>query len=187
MPGCDPDGPAPATPVALTGPVQKNGSMRDALDLTRHLVAPLTRTAWFRRYAPRVLPSLEAIAGFLSKGRLQLAGLLVPALELHTLGAKSGQLRSTRLMYLPDGVGRAIVAGSNFASHRHPAWTANLRAHPDAEIVVYGRTIAVHATEISDGERNEMWARIEAQWPGYRKYERESGRTVRLFRLQAVD
>ena len=159
--------------------------MRDALDLTRHIVAPLTRTTWFRRYAPRVLPTLEAITDFLSGGRLQLAGLLVPALELRTIGARSGQPRSTRLMYLPDGIGCAIVAGSNFASHRHPAWTTNLRAHPDAEIVVYGRTINVHATEIADTERDAVWARIEAQWPGYRKYERESGRTVRLFRLQA--
>lgn len=160
--------------------------MRDALVLTRHLVAPLTRTMWFRRYAPRVLPTLENITGSLSGGRLQLAGLLVPALELHTVGARSGEVRTTRLMYLPDGVGCAIVAGSNFASHRHPAWTANLRVHPDAEIVVYGRRIRVHATEIADAERDAVWARIEAQWPGYRTYERESGRTVRLFRLRAV-
>jgi hypothetical protein len=31
-----------------------------------------------------------------------------------------------------------------------------------------------------------VWARIERQWPGYRNYERQSGRTVRLFRLQPV-
>ena len=35
-------------------------------------------------------------------------------------------------------------------------------------------------------ERDAVWARIEQQWPGYRNYERESGRTVRLFRLQPV-
>lgn len=160
--------------------------MPDALDLTRRVVAPLTRTRVFRRYAPRVLPPLEALTGFLSGGRLQLAGLLVPALELRTVGARSGQARATRLMYVPDGPGRALVAGSNFARHQHPAWTTNLRAHPDAEIVVYGRTVAVHATEITDAERDAVWARLEAQWPGYRGYERESGRTVRLFRLQAV-
>ena len=160
--------------------------MPDALDLTRRAVAPLTRTRVFRRYAPRVLPWLEALAGYLSHGRLQLASLLVPALELRTIGAKSGLVRSNRLMYLPDGVGRAIVAGSNFASPHHPAWTANLRAHPDAEIVVRGRTIEVRATEITDAERDAVWARIETQWPGYRAYERNSGRTVRLFRLQAI-
>ena len=159
--------------------------MLDALDLTRRAVAPLTRTEAFRRYAPRVLPALEKWAGALSGGRLQLAGLLVPALELRTIGARTGRQRAIRLMYLPDGVGRAIVAGSNFAKERHPAWTTNLRVHPDAEIVVNGRTISVHATEIDAAEREAVWARLEAQWPGYRAYERRSGRTVRLFRLQA--
>jgi deazaflavin-dependent oxidoreductase (nitroreductase family) len=159
--------------------------MADALDLTRRAVAPLTRTMAFRKYAPRVLPPLERLVGVLSGGRVQLAALLVPALELHTIGAKTGQPRSSRLMYLPDGPGRAIVAGSNYGSAHHPAWTTNLRTHPDAEIVVYGRTVPVHATEIADDERDAVWARIEAQWPGYRSYERSSGRTVRLFRLEA--
>ena len=163
-----------------------NGTVPDILDLTRRAVAPLTRTRAFRRWAPQVLPSLEKVVDRLSRGRLQLAGLLVPALELHTIGAKTGQPRSSRLMYTPDGPGRAIVAGSNFARGGHPAWTANLRADPDAEIIVYGRTVAVHATEIGDDERDAVWARIEAQWPGYRGYERESGRTVRLFRLVAA-
>ena len=39
---------------------------------------------------------------------------------------------------------------------------------------------------IPDAERDAAWARIERQWPGYRAYERDSGRTVRLFRLQPV-
>ncbi len=160
--------------------------MPNALDLTRRAVAALTQTVAFRRFAPQVLPVLEAVTSFLSRGRLQLAGLLVPALELHTVGAKTNLPRAARLMYTPDGPGRAIVAGSNFARSRHPDWTANLRVRPDAEIVVRGRTIRVHATEITDDERDAVWARIEAQWPGYRVYERDSGRTVRLFRLQAV-
>ncbi|WP_277212632.1 hypothetical protein [Isoptericola croceus] len=37
-----------------------------------------------------------------------------------------------------------------------------------------------------DDEREAAWARLEAQWPGYRAYERDSGCTVRLFRLQSV-
>lgn len=160
--------------------------MLDALDLTRRAVAPLTRTKTFRRCAPRVLPVLERWLGSASGGRLQLAGLLVPALELRTIGARSGRLRAIRLMYLPDGAGRAIVAGSNFAREQHPAWTTNLRVHPDAEIVVNGRIIQVHATEIDAAEREAVWARLEAQWPGYRAYERGSGRTVRLFRLRAT-
>jgi hypothetical protein len=44
----------------------------------------------------------------------------------------------------------------------------------------------VRSSLISDDERDEAWRRIESQWPGYRGYERDSGRVVRLFRLQPV-
>ena len=160
--------------------------MTRVVDVVRALIAPLTRTIVFRRCAPRVLPAVERLVEGLSGGRIQLSGLLVPSLTLHTRGARSGEPRDAPLMYTPDGAGRAIVAGTNFAGNRHPAWTANLLANPDVEISVRGRRMAVHATPIPDEERDATWARIESQWPGYRHYERDSGRTVRLFRLQPV-
>jgi deazaflavin-dependent oxidoreductase (nitroreductase family) len=89
-------------------------------------------------------------------------------------------------MYTPDGSGNALVAGTNFAGPRHPDWTSNLLAHREAEITVHGRRLAVVAEPVGDHERDAVWQRIEAQWPGYRSYERESGRTVRLFRLRPV-
>lgn len=156
------------------------------VDLVRGALAPITRTRWFRRIGPVVLPPAERFVGALTGGRVQVSGLLVPSLTLHTIGATSGLPRDAPLMYTPDGSGRAIVAGTNFAGGRHPAWTANLLAHPDAEITVRGRRMAVHATPVPDAERDAVWARIEQQWPGYRQYERDSGRTVRLFRLQPV-
>ncbi len=149
----------------------------------RRVLAPVTRTRAFRRVAPRALPVAERVLKRVTKGRLIVSGILVPSLVLHTTGAKSGQPRETQLMYTPDGQGGGIVAGTSFARERHPAWTANLRAHPDAEADVRGRRYRVHAEPIPDGERDAAWARIEAQWPGYRQYERDSGRTVRLFRL----
>jgi len=155
--------------------------------VVRRLIAPLTRTRLFRRVlGPALLPPVERFVTWVSKGRVQVSALLVPSLVLHTIGARSGQPRDVPLMYTPDGRGRAIVAGTNFAGERHPAWTENLRAHPDAEITVRGRRMAVRAEQIPADERDAAWATIERQWPGYRNYERSSGRTVRLFRLQPV-
>jgi deazaflavin-dependent oxidoreductase (nitroreductase family) len=155
-------------------------------DVVRACIAPLTRTRAFRAAGPRVLPPLERWLERLTGGRVQLSALLVPSLVLHTIGATSGAPREAPLMYTPDGQGRAIVAGTNFAGSRHPAWTANLLAHPDAWITVRGHRMPVRATPIPDDERDAAWARIERQWPGYRSYERASGRKVRLFRLQPV-
>ncbi|WP_106814730.1 nitroreductase family deazaflavin-dependent oxidoreductase [Microbacterium timonense] len=161
--------------------------MSAVVDAVRAVIAPLTRTRAFRRViGPTILPPLERFVTWISRGRVQLSALLVPSLVLHTTGAKSGAPRDVPLMYTPDGHGRAIVAGTNFAGERHPAWTANLLAHPDAAITVRGRRMPVRATPVPDEERDAVWTRIEAQWPGYRNYERESGRTVRLFRLQPV-
>lgn len=158
--------------------------MGKLLHAVRSIVAPVTRTRGFRAVAPVLLPPAERVMAFLTRGHVPLSGLLVPSLVLRSTGARSGEPRDTYLMYTPEGPGTAIVAGSSFGRSRHPAWTYNLLAHPDAEITVDGRTIPVRATLVPDDERDAVWARIEAQWPGYRAYERESGRVVRLFRLR---
>ena len=160
--------------------------MARVVDVVRAFIAPLTRTRVFRRYAPLALPPVERLLSRVTGGQVQLSALLVPSLVLHTIGAKSGEPRDAPLMYTPDGEGRAIVAGTNFAGGRHPAWTANLLARPDAAITVRGRRVPVRAHLVPRDERDAVWNLIEAQWPGYRAYERDSGRTVRLFRLQPV-
>lgn len=155
------------------------------LHVVRSVVAPVTRTRAFRAVAPVVLPPVERALARLTRGRFQLSAVLVPSLVLHTIGARSGEPRDTYLMYTPVGGGRLVVAGTSFARDRHPAWTYNLLAHPDAAVSIRGRRFDVRATPVTDdGERDALWARIEAQWPGYRAYERDSGRVVRLFVLE---
>lgn len=129
------------------------------------------------------MPPLERVMTVLTLGRLPLSGLLVPSLVLHTIGAKSGIERDSTLMYCPEPRGRLLVTGSNFARDTHPAWTANLLAHPDAAVSIKGKRMDVRATLIGDDERDAVWAWIEQQWPGYRGYEVASGRVLRIFRL----
>lgn len=160
--------------------------MASVQHLVRSIVAPLTHTRVFRVSAPIVLPPLERCVTWISSGRVQLSGLLVPSLTLHTVGGRSGAPRDTALMYTPDGRGRAIIAGTTFAQERHPGWTFNLTRNPDVAITVRGRRMPVRASLIGDDDRDEAWALIEAQWPGYRATERDSGRVVRLFRLRPL-
>lgn len=150
------------------------------------MVAGFSRTRFFRRVGPTVMPPLERGTAWLSRGRVQLSGLLVPSLVLHTIGARSGIERDTPLMYCPEGDGCMLVTGSNFARDTHPAWTANLIAHPDAAVSLHGHRFAVHATRVADDELEQVWDSIERQWPGYRDYERASGRTLRIFRLEPL-
>lgn len=153
-----------------------------ALRWIRALVARMSRTRLFRTHGPRILPPVEAVVRRLTGGRITAAGLIVPALTLHSVGARSGLVRDSELMCVPDGE-TWLVTGSNFAGDKHPAWTYNLIAHPHAEITFRRRRIPVRAEPIAEEDREEVWAFIERQWPGYRGYERASGRTLRIFRL----
>ena len=153
-------------------------------------VAWFSRTLFFRRVGPKVMPPLERMMTRLTKGRVQLSGLLLPSLVLHSIGAKSGLERDVTLMYCPEPVAgptaageQLLITGSNFARDTHPAWTANLLTHPDAAVSVHGVRIPVRATPIADDEREAVWRTLEQNWPGYRGYERASGRVLRIFRL----
>ena len=149
----------------------------------RSLVAAFSRSRFFRRFGPGMMPPLERGFARLTGGRIPLSGLLVPSLVLHTIGAKSGLERDTPLMYCPEPGGLMLITGSNFARQGHPAWTTNLAAHPDAAVTIKGRRIEVRAVRIADEDLDNVWAYIERQWPGYRGYERSSGRRLRIFRL----
>ena len=100
---------------------------------------------------------------------MQLSALLVPSLVLHTTGAKSGEPRDAPLMYTPDGQGRAIVAGTQLRRRAasgvdgESARAPGCRDHRPR----HGACRCAPGT-IPDDERDAAWARIEAQWPGYR-------------------
>src|SRR5436305_14978094 len=49
---------------------------------------------------------------------------------LETVGARSGQPRSTPLLYREDD-GRVVLIASKAGAARHPAWYHNVRAHPE--------------------------------------------------------
>lgn len=153
----------------------------------RIAVARFSRTVFFRRVGPTVMPPLERMMTRLTGGRVQLSGILVPSLVLHSIGAKSGVERDTTLMYCPEPGGRILVTGSNFARDSHPAWTANLMANPRAAVSIRGRRTDVSSVLVTDAERDAVWQYIERQWPGYRGYERASGRVLRIFRLTPID
>ena len=148
----------------------------------RTLVSRFTRTRGFRRIGPTVMPPLERVVERVTCGRVIISGLLMPALRLHSIGARTGQERQHELMCVPDR-GTWLITGSNFARENHPAWTWNLLAHPDVEITYCGKRIPVTASLVPDDEREAVWDTLQRQWPNYREYEVTARRKLRIFRL----
>src|SRR5437762_12436533 len=69
-------------------------------------------------------------------------------LLLTTHGAKSGQVRTTPLVYHRDG-DRYVIAASKGGAPSHPGWYHNLVKHRQAEIEVGTDQFKVRATPIA--------------------------------------
>lgn len=146
------------------------------------VVQRVAGTAAFARVARPLMPVLDRVTHRLSGGRFLLSTLFVPALVLHTTGARSGLPRESPLASLLDGDGFYVV-GSNWGGQSHPAWTANLLAHPEASVTYRGRTFPVRAHLLTPEEKAAVWPRLLEVWPTYDTYVERSGRDLRVFRL----
>jgi deazaflavin-dependent oxidoreductase (nitroreductase family) len=148
----------------------------------RAITAAITRTP-FRHVLHAVVTPLDRALFRVSGGRLKLSAPAMPSLMLFTIGAKTGQRRETPLICFPQPDGTWFIAGSNFGMEKHPAWSANLIANPDAEIHYRRELIPVRAQLLSEAETEEAWTILEREWPGYRDYELTAKRGIRIFRL----
>jgi deazaflavin-dependent oxidoreductase (nitroreductase family) len=109
-----------------------------------------------------------------------------PLLHLHTLGAKSGQPRTSVVMAFPEGEDSWLIVASRGGTAGHPAWLYNLAAHPnDIEIEFQGRRTAVSAQTLDGDERAAAWARITSTQPRFSGYERKTDRQIPVVRLTA--
>lgn len=106
-----------------------------------------------------------------------------PLLLLTSTGARSGQPRTSPMMYLPDG-GRYVVFASKAGAPTNPDWYHNLVAHPDASIEVGTDRIGVKATVITGAERDDLYARQAQLYPGFAEYEAKTTRTIPVIALE---
>jgi len=98
-----------------------------------------------------------------------LAGVEITMLT--TTGARTGRPRTLPVLGLPDGDDTIVIA-SNFGRRRNPSWYHNLRANPQATIVVDGLSREVVAQELSGPERERGYRRGEEIFPGFSRYVR---------------
>jgi len=150
------------------------------------LVQKVSSTRTFARIAPHVIPALDRAVHRVTRGKVLLSAQMLPGVILTATGARSGLPRRTPLACMPEGEGEAgswILIGSNFGRTDHPAWTANLLAHPDAEISWKGEDILVTARLLEGDERAAVWKALLEFWPPYATYQARVTREIRVFRI----
>lgn len=147
------------------------------------IVQKVSSTRAFAKVAPHMVPALDRAVHRLTRGRVLLSAQMLPGVILTATGARSGLPRRTPLACMPEEDGGWILVGSNFGRTGHPAWTANLLVHPDAEISWKGEDVPVTARLLRGEEREAVWKAVLSFWPPYATYQARVEREIRLFRI----
>jgi deazaflavin-dependent oxidoreductase (nitroreductase family) len=106
-----------------------------------------------------------------------------PLLLLTTTGAKSGQRRTTPLVYMPDG-DRMIIFATKAGAPTNPDWYHNLVAHPQVTVEVGTETFEAVSVVITGEERNRLYAQQAAKNPGFAEYETKTTRLIPVIALK---
>lgn len=105
-----------------------------------------------KEYNRALVEEFRANGGKLS-GRLANSSILL----LTTIGAKSGQPRTTPLGYGKDG-DRIVVVAANAGAPAHPDWYFNLVAHPEVTIEVGSERFEARAIIAEGADRERLIA-----------------------------
>ena len=108
-----------------------------------------------------------------------------PSLLLTTTGRKTGEARTSPLIFARDGDDYLIVASVG-GMPKHPAWYLNLQAEPAARIQVEDEVLDVVARTASDEEKPRLWGIVNEVWPNYDTYQSRTERVIPVVVLTPV-
>jgi deazaflavin-dependent oxidoreductase (nitroreductase family) len=106
-----------------------------------------------------------------------------PVLVLTTTGRKSGELRSTPLIYGRDGDNFVLVA--SVGGHEdNPGWYLNLTATPGVQLQVGADKFDAVARTAAGEERERLWQQMAEVFPSYVEYQANTDREIPVVVLE---
>ncbi len=105
-----------------------------------------------------------------------------PLLLLSTTGTKTGQQRTTPLMYLADG-DRFVGFASKGGAPTNPDWFRNLVADSNVSVEVGTETFKAEAVVVEGEERDRLYERQAKLYPQFAEYQRGTSRKIPVVAL----
>jgi len=109
-----------------------------------------------------------------------------PVLLLTTTGRRSRKQRTVPLLYLLDGRNLVLVA-SNGGAVSHPNWWLNLQTTAEAWIQIKRIRRQVKAEQASAAEKQRLWPRLTAMYPGYKRYQEITDRDIPVVIVRFIE
>jgi deazaflavin-dependent oxidoreductase (nitroreductase family) len=119
-------------------------------------------------------------------GRFPRTLLGMPAVELRTIGRKSGQTRTTMLTSPIHDDTRVVLVASKGGDDRDPQWYRNLSANPDVELLIDGTTRKMRARTASPEEKAALWPDIVTAYKYYDSYQKRADRDIPVVICEAL-
>ena len=95
-------------------------------------------------------------------------------LLLTTIGRKSGEPRTTPLVYGRDGENYVVIA-SQGGKPTHPAWYLNLAINASVNVQVVAEKFSATAHEAQGENRARLWQMMRGVYPMFDEYEERIG------------
>ena len=108
-----------------------------------------------------------------STGKGSPSGL--PTLLLTVLGRKSGEQRTTPLVFLQDGE-QMVVVGSLAGYVEHPAWYRNVSANPNCWVQLDRKKMTAVARDARPEEREALWPKLDMVFPAWGFFQKQTDR-----------
>ncbi len=109
-----------------------------------------------------------------------------PVLLLTTVGSKSGEPRTSPMMYL-ELDDRVFVFASNAGRDTHPLWYANLLSSPTVTVERGVRSYQATAIDIVGDEHDRIYAEQSRRYPGFAEYQEGTTRVIPVVELVEID
>jgi deazaflavin-dependent oxidoreductase (nitroreductase family) len=109
----------------------------------------------------------------------------VPTLLLTTTGRRSGESRTTPLIYGRDGE-RYLLVASRGGAPAHPSWYENLVAQPEVRVQVMAERFRARARGATAAEKPALWKTMTAIWPPYEEYQRRTTREIPVVIIERI-
>lgn len=104
-------------------------------------------------------------------------------LLLTTKGRKTGEPRTTPLIYAQEGDKYVIVASKGGAPE-HPGWYRNIEKEPVVELQVLGEVFPATARTAEGEERERLWRKANEVWRHYDEYQTKTEREIPVVVLE---
>jgi F420H(2)-dependent quinone reductase len=110
-----------------------------------------------------------------------------PLLLLTTVGRRTGERRTSPMMYLAEP-GRYLVIASNAGARTDPQWYRNLLADPHVTVEIPEQEFRARATSLEGDDYDRTWAGIKTRFPFFTEHQEKAGdRRIPVVALTKAD